>query len=624
MAEPSANARSVRRRLSAFTLGLSSLFLLSTCDLAKVGLGNKVDIRPPEITIDSPANNGYIRGDLVVSGTVADDLGVQAVRVLVDGLAHPAAVSGGGWSVTLPVGSGGLQDGRKILTAVAVDGAGKDRSAEVAVNVDNKAPTVLVTSPVTTDSLVTDYVDLKGEVYDPSTIASVSVSLINPANGAVIAGPSPADGTNTWNIRFILKANAAALGLPPGGTAPYKYRVVVTDAAGNTSAYYYHRSGIIATKDPAAVFPSMDEIGKLDQLGTVGSSGVTAAELEGVRLDAVAEYAGFTYEADPSMDFQYTNIEKGGSAETNTLAPKSILTGLIVPPTGSGAAIDVNSLKVEFLQYDAPNAVVCTLLNTLPGDTDGLKVLAVGDSVSFAAKLLKAGLAADLDPNKYKLRVTASTDTGITKSGNVEEFTIDAEAPAFGESEIAPTDLFRRQPFLFNLAGSHSTDISKIEIYQSYNGAAFPATADQVMTFPAGTKSFAGALSAAYPAGSLGDGLYNYKLTLSTVGGKTTTLLRTVTYDSTAPNLEVGNLSPVVGADTVNGTVNLSVSATDSNGIGAVRYWLQAAGDAAPTWNAAGRHEWLVPPYARAIDTTAVGLSGAVKLWLIARDKAGN
>ncbi len=183
MAKSISMKSSVRGVLKAAGV-LLGLLLFSTCDVFNVGLGNKVDIRPPEIAITSPANNAYKQGDLVVAGTVADDLRLDSVNVVVDGMSYLATVSGGSWNVTIPAGKGaaGVSDGRKTITAVARDAAGKDRSAEIAVNVDNAPPFVRLTGPQGYGSAAgtyTGYIDFKGETWDPSPITKVEVVVID-------------------------------------------------------------------------------------------------------------------------------------------------------------------------------------------------------------------------------------------------------------------------------------------------------------------------------------------------------------------------------------------------------------------------------------------------------------
>ena len=200
------------------------------------------------------------------------------------------------YSLTLDTTSG-VYDGEILVALKATDGFNKSVDQTTPVFIDNKAPTVLVTAPLTRNSgtppQYTNSIDLKGEVYDQSPLVDVSVTLLKP-DGSVLAGPQKADGTNTWTTRFNLKDEISGDPLIPGladGTI-YRYKVDVTDAAGNQNTYYFHRQDVMTLKNnvnPTAPFPSMNEIGLIDQNGTTGAvSGITATALQTARLTSVA------------------------------------------------------------------------------------------------------------------------------------------------------------------------------------------------------------------------------------------------------------------------------------------------------------------------------------------------
>ncbi|MBN2875587.1 MAG: Ig-like domain repeat protein, partial [Spirochaetales bacterium] len=613
-------SRHASTRLIGHTaLALMLVLSVVSCEGPLFGLGGQVDLSAPTISIEAPTRDSYIADDFIISGTVQDDLAVQNVTVEFSDRnavllgSFPATISGEDFSLPISLDEHANIEGYAVITAIVVDSNGKTARVSTSVSIDTKAPVVLVTSPMTKapdTPIQSEYVDIKGEVFDRSPIASVIVTLCD-GSGTVIAGPQTAEGTNTWTTRFMLKGAIADL-----ADGVYHYNVSVSDYAGNTSSYYFHRSDIIAIKDASASFPAMDEIGRLDQDGSAGDSGITAGELETVRIAASSELSDFRYISTPLIEFDFSNLTEGVSADENLLAPNSKITGAIIPPTGSGA-IDKTTVSAEL--YDTNDACLFTIQNTTDDETDNIKVTTVGSAANFAITL-KNGVD-PLVPAKYSIVIRAETDAGVSGQENAVPFTIDAEAPTFSETSIEPTDLFKSSAFTFSFNGSHTTELRDIVIEQSFEGAAY-TTAE---TIPLSGTSISAQASGSMPTGTNGDGLYNYRITLSTVGGKSTTILRSITFDSTPPNIEITNVNPVVGSDSLNGEVALSVSATDSNGISSVRRWILPATADEPSWDEPGYGEWTATPYSCVVDTTAVGMPvGATTLWIRARDKAGN
>ncbi|MEW6564598.1 MAG: Ig-like domain-containing protein [Spirochaetota bacterium] len=620
-----------------FSLAMA-VFSVTGCDLFTAGLGAKVDLAPPVAKIISPAPNTYVNADsFTVTGTASDDSGSPNLTVRVKN-ASGAVVqtlnvspdSAGNWSITFKTRKAAdqtntLADGQYTIDVTAADAKGKTQNTYTSVIIDTLPPTVLVTSPLSySGSQYTDTIDVKGEVYDATTIKDVKVSLLKN-DGTVLAGPAVADGTNTWTIRFTLKGNAS-LTLLDGAT--YSYNVQVVDAAGNTNTYYFHRVDILNLKtDPDAPFPSMDEIGKIDQLGITGStSGITPAALITKRLSNISQFGNFIYEADPQIQFQFTNIKETEIAENNVLPPKSKVNGIITPPVNSGAIDpnDPNSVKVEIFDFNT-DALISTIKNTNPsGDDDHITVLKIGDSVSFSFALVdNTGL--DLPPAKYKLKVSAKSDQNIQGSTNMLELMIDAEAPYFEETNIDANNMFRNGSFTMSFDGSHSTNLAKIEIYEAKGNNPFPATPNETITAGLPALSFTGKQSGNLPYDSSPtDGLYKYQAVLTTVGGKTATILRSVYYDTTAPSVEITSFDKLLTGNKVNKTVNFNAIAGDTYGVEGVKYFVSTDGGTAPAYAATVGGPVVQVLAGQSIDTTTLTDLDTYYLWVVAKDKAGN
>ncbi|HRS66489.1 MAG TPA: hypothetical protein P5519_11455, partial [Spirochaetia bacterium] len=623
------------KRIFSFVALALGIVLMTTCDLP-FGLGGQIDLGAPRLEIRTPDKNAYLKGSITISGTAEDDTGLNRIFLTLKKrsgevlLEQEVPVVNKTYSLTLDTTSG-VYDGEILVALKATDGFNKSVDQTTPVFIDNKAPTVLVTAPLTRNSgtppQYTNSIDLKGEVYDQSPLVDVSVTLLKP-DGSILAGPQKADGTNTWTTRFNLKDEGTGNELIPGlaDGAIYHYRVDVTDAAGNQNSYYFHRKDINAIKANGTPFPSMNEIGRIDQNGTTGPvSGITAAALQTVRLTSIANFGDFKYIAAPQIEFQFTNISINGTAEENILAPKSKITGIITPPLNSSAmtAITREDVKVEI--YDYSENLIVTHQNTdIDSDSDYIAATSIGDSLSFAFALVDAA-GVDLPPERYKLKLYAKTDNNTSGVTNFFEVTIDAESPLFNETSILAGDIFRRGSFTMSFDGQHSTNLAKIEIYQAFGSNPFPGTPNETITTGLPATSFTGKLSSSLPYGaSPADGLYNYRVVLSTVGGKTSVLLRSIVYDNTGPTVELTGFTKYATANKVNKTVTFSSVSSDANGINGTKYFVSTSGVAVPAYaDVVGGNIVLIPGTA-SIDTTLLTDLGTYYLWIVSVDKAGN
>ena len=180
-------------------------FTALSCE-APFGLGGQVDLSAPTIDIATPERDVYLSGDFTVSGSVHDDLAIQSVTIrLIDKDGGElgsfiAGITGDTYSILIPVATNQSLEGYSVIEAVVLDASGKSGRSTTSVSIDKKSPTVLVTSPLTMSPDIpvqSEYIDIKGEAFDRSPIASVRVSLLNN-DGTVLAGPIDAEGTNTW------------------------------------------------------------------------------------------------------------------------------------------------------------------------------------------------------------------------------------------------------------------------------------------------------------------------------------------------------------------------------------------------------------------------------------------
>jgi hypothetical protein len=641
------SSRSLGRLALVALTALLSLSL-TTCDLFKVGLGSKVDINPPEISITSPSTGTYAKGDITVTGTVSDDLGLAGVTVLAGGSSYAATVAGGSWSVTLPAlkkpgNSSGLPEGRTTITAMAQDQAGKTRTADTTVYLDNTGPFVLLTVPQgygSSASTYTGYIDFKGETWDPSPVTDVSVYVLDQATKAVV-GHKAAEGSASWSVRFTI-----GLGMDLPFTAAqsgktYLYYVEATDAAGNKNGYAFHSQDIYALMTTKSIqrFPVTSELGAMDQdkRDTILAdlNGLGYAELHAKRINTSPydpPVADFKYDSDGTKPvISFTNIDPGNPVEANVVGSKTPLLGS-VSPGPAGTAVDGNSIQAT-LEPLSPAGSSIALTPTINP---------IGSTVNFQFAL-KQG-ATYLPNGRYRITANAQAAGGSPAIPVSVEFLIDNNVPQF--VRLTPLDNAyasridlgggKGQGVRLNVIVNDDNDTTDGIAHSSLTQAVASAT-DGGAALPGVTITDGGdvvestvrigrlwMVDVPYAAGT--DLYLDY--TARDTGGSVATRSHHVTIDESAPAVSVSDPTAEalpVGALLSADSYIFRGSATDSqSGIEEVRWWLGARdGSDLPadpaTWHAAtGLGAWSALQ-----DFTSVA-EGQKRLFVKAKDSAGN
>lgn len=175
------------------------------------------DVTAPTVTLTAPADQAAVRGSVPVTADVADDVGVTAVKLLVDGvdvrLAAPAPFT----PAAMTWDSATVADGAHTLQVQAQDAAGNTG----------------VSQPVTVTVVNDDH-------QPPSAVAGLTAAL-NGSGGVGVSWQPATDNVAVGGYRLYRNGGLiatldgattsyrddAALGPPPG------YQVEALDAAGN-------------------------------------------------------------------------------------------------------------------------------------------------------------------------------------------------------------------------------------------------------------------------------------------------------------------------------------------------------------------------------------------------------
>lgn len=191
-----------------------------------------VDTIPPTLTISGLSDGSVMNAaekatDLTVSGTTNAENG-QTVTVTLNGQTYTGTVADGQWTITVPAADlANLPDAAAVnVTADVTDQAGNPAAqASDSFDTDFTAPTITL-NQISDGSI--ELVDVQSDmVLSGSTTAADGQTVTVEFAGHTYTGAA-SDGN--WSVT-VPAADLASL---PSGT-PASVRVVVSDAAGNTS-----------------------------------------------------------------------------------------------------------------------------------------------------------------------------------------------------------------------------------------------------------------------------------------------------------------------------------------------------------------------------------------------------
>ena len=436
-----------------------SSFFITTCK-APFGLGGQVDIALPVVTIIEPQPNSYFGRSFKVRGKAEDDIEVKAVYV--DILQNnevkttvPATYSDGSFFAEVFTLDENDQvivpDGQVTLRVRALDQRALDNTndsnivrqsgvSNVAVIVDNRAPTTLVTVPQFLAEpgedlypLTSTYFVIKGEAWDPSGIAKVDV-LILDVDQKVLARKT-AEGTASWMTRFTYGNStdfpiALANGL-------YSYRVIVTDKAGNNSSAFYHYEDIAAIRSSGSDFPSVDEIGRADQLGESPPSGSFLSSDLPEKLRST-QFRIDSNEDNPKIRFSnITGAMENGDPKENVIAKFSSIFGTVIDDK-DGIDKDSFTVRITPVPETAENAAFDVPVEALILDSGGDT-----NSVNFQIFPTSSADLEDYDAyiaeGIYKITVSVSDDkTPAAMNSDTTILMVDSTVPSFESVSPSP------------------------------------------------------------------------------------------------------------------------------------------------------------------------------------------
>jgi phage baseplate assembly protein gpV len=216
------------------------------------------DVTPPTVTASAPTNGASVStGQLAISGSAADNVGIASVRVAIQNTDtgdwwHSDGKWGSYQSQATKLTTSGSSatwkytwqptPGHYALTAIAFDpsanGVRLSPEVDFTVVADTTPPTLTVTSPTPGQLFTTRSTTFIGSAADNVGVAEVDVAVKNETNGLWYH----ADGTwgsFVWINSSLNQPNAPTTGWSYPWRAPasggYELMARATDAAGNIS-----------------------------------------------------------------------------------------------------------------------------------------------------------------------------------------------------------------------------------------------------------------------------------------------------------------------------------------------------------------------------------------------------
>jgi hypothetical protein len=162
-----------------------------------------VDTVPPLITILTPAAGSTVFGNISVSGTASDNVGLLNVKVAIDTGTYSVAAGTSTW--TFPLNTRTLINGSHTANAAATDTSNNVTRSSVTFIVNNvSVASVTITSP-------TDGATISGTVLVLGTAAPSSGATLTGVQIAIDGGAyTSAAGTTSWT--YTLNAGALSSG----------------------------------------------------------------------------------------------------------------------------------------------------------------------------------------------------------------------------------------------------------------------------------------------------------------------------------------------------------------------------------------------------------------------------
>ncbi|MBN2354109.1 MAG: hypothetical protein JXD23_16175 [Spirochaetales bacterium] len=433
------------RKIIIIAFILSSVLVLSTCDLFTPGFGNNVDLNPPLLFVTSHSNGSYVHGTITISGNFEEDVATASIEVSFDNGAtySQAALNQQARTWSIVVDTTTITDGEHDVIFRITDTSNKTTNKSSMLYFDNTPPLVVMTVPSIYGGSTEYYgfVSIKGETADTFGVSSVSVEIWNSDMSSLISTES-ADGTASWSMTFN---SADPLYIPLAGNLNFVIRA--EDKAGNISTKYFHYADIYTANGNTAI--TIDNIFKF-YIGAAGyDSGPVYTYLQSNGTTPVLLH----FDQDQNKpSIEVYNPDQNQSQAENVLTNTSRISGKAI----DGDGIAVNSIQVRFF-YNDYSPVADWISTGYPSPNPSVNV-----NWSYV-------LDGTLTDDPYWLKVRATDIGTYMRETDFIGFTIDTGAPNLEVTQ--PTQgQYLNGDFTISGTASDAQGISLVEVGVSTDG----------------------------------------------------------------------------------------------------------------------------------------------------------
>lgn len=598
--------RNLGPRIATVLLVGIALGALASCEnLFRPGLGDKIDLNPPTVTIDTHSDGEYLTGTVAFGGAFGDDQEGAILSISTDGGDNFTEVSNqdaanGVWSHEIDTAE--LADAEYEVRVRVTDVAGKETDAKVLVYFDNTAPTVLLRSPGAVDStLFNQTMQVSGDVYDPLSVTEVRVSLYDAnddqlylretASGLSEAQSNGeeksdlANGTNSWTYPLDTT-------LYTGGIADFSLRVTAIDRAGNTSSTFFHRDTLL---DNFSSIPTVNDLYQA-QHGSGAAAPLSTADLSSIRQE------NLPFQVDQDQD----------SIQFSFSQPSDSVTTLGQDPVASGTLEDDDGIRLSTVEIMLDGEL---LSGTAPKDAPASDWQGVGDLSGSGTSVNWAFDLGGFSQGEHSLAIRAEDDEGGLYYSPAKDFAIDYGAPTVSEADSGFGENTEYISADTTLGGvfSDGFGIDSLELRYVKDGA--PSQVLDSFTFP--TQPTSDTWSSVLDVSALGDGFYEIVIEGTDALGSTAAVNRSIVIDTTSPTLEVTSPSTDELVDGTSYTIRGKVTDESGRGVQTLEYSLNSTDGVDGDWTevADPSFNWSVA----GVDFSGGG-EGAKTLWVRASD----
>ncbi|MBH0078540.1 Ig-like domain-containing protein [Pseudoalteromonas sp. NZS11] len=520
------------------------------------GLGNigsatetgQIDLTGPSLVI---TDNG-VGNDTTptIAGTSDAPQGSEVTIVVTDSSGTPQTISAtvlanGTWSIPVPIA---LAEGAYTISASVEDAAGNDTTATGAGEVDTTAPTLVLTSPGSSD----DVTPIFSGTSDAVEGTVINFTVVDDL-GSSQTFTTTVDADGNFSVEVI---TALAEG-------PYTITANISDVAGNSTDIT--GNGTIDTSAPSITVDA--PILTNDSTPTVtGTSDAPNSTITVTFTDAANATQSIDVQTD--ADGNWSATPTGTLAEGNYNVSASITDAAGNTGTGTDSGeVDVTPPTLAFTP-----TFELGLLVTLSGTSD----LPAGSEITITEQLVGGGIGAtyttttDADGN-WSL---VGLDVSLLDVGSV----IATATDAAGNTRTISSDDFDNTPPTLTVDVAAQSD-SNTPIISGTSDAGEGAQVTIVVTDSNGNPQTITALVdangdwSATPATPLSEGQSTIEVSVRDSVGNETTVSDTTTIDTQAPTLTIQNVGDVSDltpelqgtSNEIGGTVTLTI--TDSEGI---------------------------------------------------------